>query len=80
MDSTTSNNMNLENVSHPETKFSVGDIVTITGRGGTFHIYDKPSWSKEYNQWLYPYDYGLGNTSEGYGLECNMKLAKDEKS
>lgn len=73
-------NVNENNLQDQTQKFNVGDIVTITGRGGTFHIYDKPSWSKEYNQWLYPYDYGLGGTSEGFGLECNMKLAKDEKS
>ena len=79
MDSTTSNNMNLENVNYPKKKFSVGDIVTISGRGGTFHIYAEPSWSNEHNQWLYPYDYGLGGTSEGFGLEYNMKSVKNEK-
>tara|TARA_B100001769_G_C21708450_1_gene390614 strand:+ start:126 stop:359 length:234 start_codon:yes stop_codon:yes gene_type:complete len=60
-------------------KFSVGDIVTISGRGGTFHIYAEPSWSNEHKQWLYPYDYGLGGTSEGFGLEYNMKSVKNEK-
>jgi hypothetical protein len=77
MDSTKSNNMNLENVNYSKKKFSVGDIVIITGRGGTYHIYANPYWSKEYNQWIYPYDYGLCGTSYGFGLEYNMKSVKN---
>ena len=73
MDSSTRNNINLENVNYPEKKFSAHDIVTITGRGETFHIYAEPSWSNKHNEWLYPYDYGLGGTSEGFALERDMK-------
>ena len=80
MDTSIMNNMNSNNGSYPKKKFSIHDIVTIEGRGGTFHIYAEPSWSNEYNQWLYPYDYGLGGASEGYGLEKELKLFKRSKN
>ena len=66
-------------MSLPEPKFKVGEIVVV---GGTKrrHIYAKPQWGvwgeypdKPYVGYLYPVDYGLGGCSEGFVLENRMQ-------
>jgi hypothetical protein len=64
--------MNNNTNNHPNPKFSVNDIVSLRGRGGGYHIYDRPSWNIRYSEWVYPFDYGLGNTSEGSARESQM--------
>ena len=58
----------------PVPKFKKGDFVQSSYKGTTLlHIYNEPSWSDTYNTWNYPYDYGLGNTSEGFALEFSLR-------
>ena len=65
----------------PMPKFKKNDIVQSSYKGNTIlHIYDEPQWSDTYNTWNYPYDYGLGNTSEGFALESSLRKYKPENT
>ena len=61
----------------PMPKFRKGQLVQSSYKGNTIlHIYEEPSWCGIHNTWNYPYDYGFGNTSEGYALEYSLKAYK----
>lgn len=53
--------------------FKKGDIVVVGFRRK--HIYDDPYWCKQNNQWIYPIDYGLGFSSEGYVPETLCRIS-----
>ena len=58
----------------PMPKFKKGDLVQSSYKGNTIlHVYDEPQWSDTHNTWNYPYDYGLGNTKEGFALESSLR-------
>jgi len=80
------NNENNENdPSHdkPEPKYQVGEIVVV-GRVYRY-IYSSPIWMEPSDinsngKWLYPVDYGLGLTNEGYHLDPEMRhCLEDDK-
>lgn len=61
---------------HPTPVFKRGQMVAHKSRPRqALHIYADPYWSVEHHQWLYPYDYNLGLTSEGVGLETSLMPA-----
>jgi hypothetical protein len=67
----------------PDPKFSTGDVIVtkINGIDKKRHIYDKPAWDSVkgadgkliYEGYIYPVDYGLGCTSEGFARESSMR-------
>jgi hypothetical protein len=69
------------NVDKPKQKFKINDIVSCKWKG-TYRIYDVPQWNNWSRkdgympQWLYPIEYGLGGTSEGFGMEIDLSLKK----
>jgi len=74
------NNENNPNHDKPDPKYQVGEIVVV-GRVRR-HIYSNPIWREPSDinsngEWLYPVDYGLGLTSEGYHLETEMRPCLD---
>ena len=60
----------------PKAKFKLGDIVikTTNSRQG-LRLYQPPHYCHERHTYLYPYEYGLGGTSEGWALESQLRLA-----
>ena len=75
---TTDTNMAQRNTNEPsQPKYKTGDIIIISGNKKRHIFGDEPSWSSEYNQYLYQVDYGLGCTREGVVLESNiLRIAK----
>ena len=68
----------MEHLSFPLQKYKVGDSVRLHGGRGPrcdLHIYGAPQWGSwlAHPEWVYPYDYGLGNTSEGFALESSLR-------
>jgi hypothetical protein len=63
---------------HPKPIYNKGQLVARSSLPHkALHIYDNPHWSEDWQQWLYPYDYGLGLTSEGSALEGELILAPE---
>ena len=75
---TKNNSLKSDQNGYPSPKFKVGQFVNIRGRKGMFHIYTPPIWNEKFKQWSYPYDYGLGNTSEGYEIESCLELISNK--
>ena len=56
-------------------KYETHDIIIL--KSGRMGIIDcEPVIHPEYNSWYYAYSYGLGGTSEGYVLECDINHKK----
>ena len=68
----------------PPKKFKIGDIVCrVTRRHLPLTIWNHPQWNDWCEgikpQWYYPYDYGLGGTSEGSALEGELMIFSEKK-
>ena len=69
----------------PPKKFKIGDIVCKKSRpSAPLTIWDIPSWNDwcagMKPQWYYPYEYGLGGTSEGCALEGDLMIYNENNT
>ena len=67
-----------EVMSRPTPHFTKDDMVKKHGPHGPYedlHIYEEPYWADWLSPpgWMYNYDYGLGNTSEGSAPESLLR-------
>ena len=69
----------------PPKKFKIGDIVCRRSRRSLpLTIWDAPQWNDWCEginpQWYYPYEYGLGGTSEGCALESELVMYNENNT
>ena len=62
--------------SKPPPRYQINQSVARRSRPQrALHISESPHWCKSRGQWKYPYEYGLGFTSEGSAFENELMLA-----